>query len=191
MLPSKVDHEGTPCSCARLESAVRRWPSVLFTVEVLALAIWLGGMVAIALVAPVIFQTVQSRDLAGRIFGEILTRLYVLIYVCGGILILTGLWQALVSHRFSRIEALRYGLVALMLALAVYSGTVILSEMASIQAALPAPIETLPDDDPARTRFNELHKLSERLMGIDVALGLLALPLFLARQGARRNFLSS
>jgi hypothetical protein len=66
--------------------------------------------------------------------------------------------------------------------LAVYAGLVVLGEMRAIQAALPAPIETLPVDAPARLRFNQLHRLSERLVGLDLLLGLALLPILLARR---------
>lgn len=152
-----------------------------FGVEVLAYALWMGGMVAIALLAPAIFREVPSRDLAGRAFGSALGRLFPLIYLCAGALLASGglLW---LRHGLRRVEVARYGLVLVMLLLAGYIGVVVLGEMQAIQAALPAPIETLAIDSGPRARFDSLHKLSERLMGLDVALGLLLLPLLIARR---------
>ena len=152
--------------------------AVLFPVEVLAYALWEGGMVALALVAPVVFQVVPSRDLAGRVFGGILGQLFPLIYACGAAILLSGLIQ----RRFGHVEIVRYVLVALMLAVALYTGIVVVGEMNGIQAALPAPIEALPLDSPPRARFDDLHRLSERLIGADVGLGLVLLPYLVRRR---------
>ena len=162
-------------------------PSLLGTlvgVELLAWALWLGGMVAIALVAPVIFQQIGSRDLAGRVFGAILGRRFPMVYVCALALLGAGAIRLVRIGVLSRLDAARYGLAFLRLAIAGYVGVAVLGEMQVIQAGLPGPIETLPPTMPERVRFNDLHKLSERLMGVDVVLGLLLLPLLLARRPA-------
>jgi hypothetical protein len=154
----------------------------LFGVELLAWALWLGAMVAIALVAPVIFQQIGSRDLAGRVFGAALGRLFPMVYLCALVLLGAGAVRLVKVGQVSRLDAARYGLAFLMLVIAGYVGVAVLGEMQVIQAALPGPIESLPVTMPERMRFNDLHKLSERLMGVDVALGLLLLPLLLARR---------
>ena len=159
-----------------------RLQRTLFGVELLAYALWLGGMVAIALTAPVVFQVVPSRDLAGRVFGGVLARLFPLIYVCAGLMLVAGAVQLGRARGLTRVEVARYGLVLIMLAVALYTGVAVLGEMRSIQAALPGPIETLPIEDGPRARFDSLHKLSERLMGLDVVLALALLPLLVDRR---------
>ncbi|HEV8637582.1 MAG TPA: DUF4149 domain-containing protein [Chloroflexota bacterium] len=154
----------------------------LFGVELLAWGLWLGGMVAVALVAPVLFREITSRDLAGRVFGEILARLFTLIYLCGLLLLSAGALRALRLGRVGRLDLACCGVLLAMLVLAAYAGLVVLGEMRAIQASLPGPIERLPLDAPPRARFDELHHLSERLMGLDVLLGLALLPLLLARR---------
>jgi len=159
-----------------------RLQRTLFGVELLAYALWLGGMVAIALTAPVVFQVVPSRDLAGRVFGGVLARLFPLIYACAGLMLVAGAVQLGRARGLTRVEVARYGLVLIMLAVALYTGVAVLGEMRSIQAALPGPIETLPIEDGPRARFDSLHKLSERLMGLDVVLALALLPLLVDRR---------
>jgi hypothetical protein len=154
----------------------------LFGVELLAWALWLGSMVAIALVAPVIFQQIGSRDLAGRVFGAILGRLFPMVYVCALALLGAGAIRLVRIGAVTRLDAARYGLAFVMLVIAAYVGVAVLGEMQVIQGGLPAPIESLPPTMPERLRFNDLHKLSERLMGVDVVLGLVLLPLLLARR---------
>jgi len=159
-----------------------RLARALFGLELLAYALWLGGMVAIALTAPVVFQMVPSRDLAGRVFGGVLERLFPLIYACAGLLLVAGAVHLARAGRLSRLELARYGLVAAMLAIALYTGVAVLGEMRTIQAGLPGPIETLPLESGPRARFDSLHRLSERLMGVDVALALALLPLMISRR---------
>ena len=59
-------------------------------VYVLALAVWLGGMAILgAVVAPTIFQTLQTADpeggraMAGLAFGAMLARFHYVAYGCG------------------------------------------------------------------------------------------------------------
>ena len=161
---------------------MRRFLRGLTGVEVLAWAVWLGGMIVIAIAAPVIFQTIGSRDLAGRVFGAILSRFFPIAYACGSLILIAGVVRFAALRRFNRTEIGRYAVVIVMLAIALYIGVVVLGEMAGIQASLPGPIESLPLDSGPRARFDQLHKLSERLMGIDVILGLILLPLLLVRE---------
>jgi uncharacterized membrane protein YidH (DUF202 family) len=161
-----------------------RLQKTLFGIEVLAYALWLGGMVAIALTAPVVFQVVPSRDLAGRVFGGVLERLFPLIYLCAALLLAAGAVHLARARRLTRLEMARYALVAVMLAIALYIGVVVLGEMRALQASLPGPIEALPLDSGPRARFDALHKLSERLMGVDVVLALALLPLMVSRRAS-------
>jgi hypothetical protein len=139
-------------------------------------------MVAIALVAPALFQQIGSRDLAGRVFGAVLERLFPLTYACALLLLAAGAVRLVRLRQVEKLDLARYGLPLLMLAIAGYTGLVVLREMQALQATLPAPIETLATTDPLRVRFDALHKLSERLMALDVGLGVVLLPLLLARR---------
>jgi hypothetical protein len=154
---------------------VRSW---LFGVELLGWALWVGGLVTVALAAPLIFQTIQSRDVAGRVFGAILGRFFLVLYVAAGAQLLAGLLH-------SRGAWVKHGLVAVVLGIAVYTNLVVMGEMTQIQATLPGPIETLPVGEGPRARFDALHKLSERLMGVAAMLGLVLLPLLVATRPSR------
>lgn len=167
--------------------SMRRWAGLLFGAEVLAWAVWLGGMVVIAIAAPVVFQTIASRDLAGRVFGAILSRFFPIAYACGSVILCAGAARIAMGRRIGWLESARYGVVVVMLGITLYIGIAVLGEMTIIQASLPGPIETLPLDSGPRARFDQLHKLSERLMGIDVFLGLILLPLLLVRGRSYRE----
>ena len=152
---------------------MKRLGVTLFAVEITGWALWFGGLVLLALSAPVIFQIIPSRDLAGRVFGAMLARLFPLIYVAGGAQLLAG------AARSPRAWP-KHALVGAVLVIGAYTGVVVMGEMTQIQGSLPGPIETLPLDQGSRARFDALHKLSERLMGVDALLGLLLIPLLVA-----------
>jgi hypothetical protein len=144
-------------------------------VYVLALAVWLGGMILLgALVAPLTFQVLQASDpdtgrrLAGELFGAILNRFHFVAYGSGGLLLLTLITMAILGPR-PRSFAVRAGLICVMLLVALYSGLVVLREVDSIQRAAGVLPSTLPADDERRVRFDALHRLSTRLMVFNIA----------------------
>lgn len=147
-------------------------------VYVLALVVWLGGIIVLgAIVAPATFQVLQTSDrvsgraLAGDVFGTIVARFHYVEYAAGAALLLALLAMALLGPR-PRGFAVRTGLVALMLAGALYSGIVVLGRMNRIQQEVAAPVSGLSTDDPRRVRFDQLHQLATRLMMLNMAIGL-------------------
>ena len=144
-------------------------------VYVLALVIWLGGMLILgALVAPTTFQVLQSiepstgRALAGEVFGVTIARFHYVSYGAGGLLLVTLAAMALLGPRPVG-YAVRTALVACMLAVALYSGLVVLSRVDALQQDIGGLASSLPADDAQRLRFDELHLLSTRLMMLNMA----------------------
>ena len=156
-------------------------------VYVLALVIWLGGMVILgALVAPTTFQVLQSiepsagRALAGEVFGVTIARFHYVSYAAGGLLLVTLAAMALLGPRPAGF-AVRSALVACMLAVALYSGLVVLDRIDAIQEAVGGLASRLPVGDMRRLRFDELHLLSTRLMMLNLV-GALTLLYWEARE---------
>jgi len=167
-------------------------------VYVLALAVWLGGMVVLgAVVAPSTFRVLQASEpitgrlLAGATFGAILERFHYVAYGSGALLLVTLAAMALLGPR-PRGFAVRSALVASMLFVALYSGFVVLREVDSIQQEVGALPSSLPADDARRIRFDYLHQLSTRLMMINIV-GALALLFWEAREheGSRQEAVGS
>ena len=164
----------------------------------LALAVWLGGMIVLgAVVAPALFSTlgtldpVSGRWFAGEGFGAVLRRFHYLAYGAGGILLVSLSAMALLGPR-PRSFAVRTAIVATMLAVAVYSGVIVLGEIDSIQSEIVASTQrlgtgehtlaatnrlpsSLPAGDARRIRFDLLHVLSTRLMMFNIVAGLVLL----------------
>ena len=153
---------------------------------VLALVVWLGGMVVLgAIVAPTTFQVLQAsapgigRALAGELFGDILTRFHYVAYAAGGTLLLTLAVMAVLGPR-PRGFAFRLLLVVAMLLITLYSGIVVLGSIDAIQLQVSGLPSQLPSGDPRRVRFDELHQLATRLM-MTTIVGALALLYWEAR----------
>ncbi len=145
---------------------------------ILALVLWLGGIVvAGGVVAPAIFSVleawhpVDSRVLAGRVFGEVLQRVYVLGYAMAGVM-----FVSLTLHRLLGARPIRYGvratILALMVAFTLVADYHVGPQVAAIQAQVSGPVSALPADDPIRVEFNRLHGLANILLGLTVAGGL-------------------
>lgn len=156
---------------------------------VLALVVWLGGMVVLgALVAPSVFQVLQARSpeagriLAGAVFGTILERFHIVAYACGAVILATLVIMALLGPRPAAF-AVRTVVAAVMLAIAVYSGVVVLRSVNRLQHEIGANVapSSLPASDARRVRFDQLHVLSTRLMMINM-LGALLLLYWEARE---------
>lgn len=145
---------------------------------VLALVVWLGGMVVLgAIVAPTTFQVLQTsapeigRALAGDVFGSMLARFHYVAYAAGATLLVTLALMAILGPR-PRAFAVRLALVTAMLLVAVYSGVVILGAIDAIQLEVGGLPSILPAGDARRVRFDELHQLSTRLMMANIVGGL-------------------
>ncbi|MGE0863745.1 MAG: DUF4149 domain-containing protein [Vicinamibacterales bacterium] len=145
---------------------------------ILALVVWLGGMVvAGAVVAPSVFGVLEAwhpqdgRVLAGRVFGEVLQRLYWLGYATAGVM-----FVSLTLHRLLGSRPIKYGVRAVILALMVSCTLVadyrVNPQVAAIQAQVSGPVSMLPEGDPVKAQFNRLHGLANVLLGFTVFGGL-------------------
>ncbi|MFN2444918.1 MAG: DUF4149 domain-containing protein [Vicinamibacterales bacterium] len=148
---------------------------------VLALVIWLGGMiVAGAIVAPATFRVLESADpttgrvLAGQVFGEILKRFNLVAYAAAAVLLLALVVQRLVGPR-PRAAGIRAGIIVLMLGATMYSGLVLTPRIDALQRAVSGPVNRLPADDARRQEFDRLHGISETLLSAAAFGGLLLL----------------
>jgi hypothetical protein len=154
---------------------------------VLALAVWLGGMVALgAVVAPTLFQVLQAgdpvsgRELAGAAFGAAIARFHYVAYAAGAILVVALAAMRILGPKPVHFNA-RALIVILMLAIAAYSGLVVLERIDAIQAAVGSLPSRLPAGDPRRIEFDALHLLSTRLMSANI-IGALVLLYWEARE---------
>jgi Domain of unknown function (DUF4149) len=156
-------------------------------VYLLALVVWLGGMVVLgALVAPTVFQVLQAADpmngrvLAGQFFGEAISRFHPIAYGAGGVMLVVLVVTRVAGPRPLGF-AVRVAIVAGMLGVSLYSGRVVLRRVDAIQQQVGTLPSRLPAGDPRRVEFDGLHALSTRLMQLNMV-GALALLVWEARE---------
>jgi hypothetical protein len=142
----------------------------------LVLALWIGGLVALAFAAPLVFDALETRDpangraLAGFVVGTLVERAQKLAYWLGGAAIGLLALRAFIGPRPRRL-ALRIWIVAAMLALTVAAARYITPRVAAIRDDAGGHISALADSDPRRTEFNRLHALSSAVMLIVILAG--------------------
>jgi len=153
---------------------------VLRFATMLAIAVWIGGLLALgAIAAPAIFEVVagrgvpDSRVLAGAIFGDILRRFHVLAYACGAVILLSLMTRAVLGPR-PRHFGLRLTLAAMMLGVTLYSGVVVSQRIAAVQRDIGAgvSVSSLPEGDSRRIAFGQLHGLSTLLQLVPLLAGM-------------------
>ena len=156
-------------------------------VYVLALVVWLGGMLILgAIVAPATFEVLQAsagtqgRELAGVVFAAALARFHYVAYAAGTVLLVTLGAMRILGPRPAH-SGLRAVIVAVMLGVALYSGFVVLRQIDAVQVAAGGLPSRLPAGDERRIQFDALHELSTRLMMFNIA-GALVLLYWEARE---------
>jgi hypothetical protein len=158
---------------------------VLRFATVLAIAVWIGGLLVLgAIAAPAIFDVVALRQvpdarlLSGAIFGEVLRRFHLVSYGCAAVILIALSIRAVLGPRPRRFST-RLALTLLMLAGALYSGMVLSSRIAQVQQEIGVGIapSSLPAGDPRRVEFGRLHGQST-LVQLAPLVGGLVLMLF-------------
>ena len=146
-------------------------------VKLLAVVVWLGGIVFFAFVlAPVAFTRLPSTHLAGMVVGGTLSILHLAGLVCGLLFIAATLGaHAVAQYRKPRIVA-ELVLVMAMLCITAYSQFVLIPRMerdrSSVAAISGDDIDSAAPSDPSRMDFERLHGLSEKLEGVALLAGI-------------------
>lgn len=146
--------------------------SILRFVQVFALGTWVGSIIYfIAAVAPAALGVLASRDDAGAVVGYALTRLHHLGVIAAVVYLLATVALAKWARGLWQPAAL---LVALMLVLTVVSQHAVRPRMSALKAQMGS-IESTPQDNPQRVKFDELHAISVKLEGAVLLIGIAAL----------------
>jgi uncharacterized membrane protein len=144
-------------------------------VHALGMTVWLGGIVALgAIVAPTLFRRLPRHE-AGALFGPML-RIFEKVSLGAAVFAVTGAAaKAYIAEQNVNLwSVLRYVALFAMCALLFAANSLIHPAIRKVQEANPN-VSQLPETDPARMRFQMLHKLSERLMMGQLAFGLVVL----------------
>ena len=133
----------------------------------LALAIWLGGIIFFSAgAAPTVLHGVNDRTLGGAVISEALTRLHWMGVICGLVFLAATLAYSRLARADFQIFSASKILVALMMALTLVSQLIIMPRIAAVRAASSAA---------AYSEFARLHQWSVGLEGGTLFLGLIVL----------------
>lgn len=148
--------------------AATGWPA---PVAALLLAAWLGAALYFSVVVTrAAFAVLPSRAMAGALVGRTLPVLF-----DTGMIV--GLWlvaTALLSPRVSVRATVLGGGIAIVV-LGAIARFVILERITRLRLSMPAGVDTLSPDDPARRAFGQLHALSVGALGLSLLIGLAVL----------------
>jgi uncharacterized membrane protein len=134
----------------------------------LALVVWVGGLIALgAVVAPSTFEVLGDtgalgRQQAGTVFGEVFRRFHLITYGCGAVIVISLIARAILGPRPRRF-AIRLSIAAVMLLASAWLGLVVAPQIAGAQRDAGVPISSLPAGDERRETVQRLHWLSGRL----------------------------
>jgi hypothetical protein len=148
--------------------------AVLRALRLLSVVVWVGGIVFFAFVlAPVAFSLLPSQHIAGTVVGGTLRVLDIVGLVCGLMFWLSTFVLSRHSKpRFPRGQQIQLLLAAFMLLATAYLHEGILPEIERARVQAGGDIEAAPVTDPAKQRFEALHKRSESVEGAVLLLGL-------------------
>lgn len=143
-------------------------------VHLLALAVWIGGIVFFSFfTAPALFSALP-RAMAGRVTAALFPRYYLMGGVCGVVALLTSLSQWPPAPPRDRRRLVEIVLLIVMLSMTLYAGLGILPETSSLRPRLRAGAAS-PGGDAAQRRFDVLHRRSVVVNGLVLLCGLGAL----------------
>lgn len=128
--------------------------------------------------APVVFRTIESRDKAGEVFGEILRRFEAVKQLLSLLLVIAIFLQLEETRGFAG-QSLVAGIAAFVaIATNVYLSMVLRPRMNYFRMKVGS-FDTAPADNPWRQRFDRLHRRSTRVL----VLGWIAAAVALAYAG--------
>jgi hypothetical protein len=147
---------------------------VLRFLQLLAMAVWVGGLAFFAFVlAPTAFHVMPNFHEAGLIVGSCLKVFDAVELACGAVfLAATAVLFARAPHRIKGRYEMEFLLTLVMIAGVGYLTWNIIPAMDQDQVLAGGDVNTVPPATPARIHFEKLHKRSENVAGAVFFLGL-------------------
>jgi hypothetical protein len=131
-----------------------------FATERLLLTLWVGGMWAIGyIVAPILFNVLDDRQLAGMIAGHTFTAMSYVGLACGSLLLIGGAYSRGWKHW-------RHGVLLLMMVIVCVGQFVLQPMMAELKA------HGLVEGSAAAATFGKLHGVASVLFLLNSIAGL-------------------
>jgi len=148
--------------------------SFLRFLMLLALVVWIGGLIFFAFVlAPTAFQVLPNTHLAGNVVGRALNKLHWIAIISGLLFLISSLLYSYLAQGTAHVFAMRHMLICLMLVLTLFSQFWIMPRMDTLRAQV-GDFASVPLTDPARVQFDALHVWSTRVESAVLLFGLVA-----------------
>ncbi len=149
--------------------------SLLRSLMLLSLVVWLGGLIFFAfVVAPTVFSVLPTRHLAGNVVTRSLTALHWMGIVAGIVFLASSMIFGRLTRGSAHPFALRHVLLCVMLLLTVISQFGVTPKMAVLRSSM-GEIDKVALNDPGRLEFDALHVWSTRLESGVLLLGLVVI----------------
>ena len=129
-------------------------------VRLIALAIWVGGLVFFGFVAAVAFKVLPNVHEAGLVVRGSLIALHHIGLVAGLVYLLVTLALLTTQGDSHPVRAAELLLVLVMLVLTGYSEFSVIPRMEADRVALGGDVSIAPADSPQLQHFDRLHKVS-------------------------------
>jgi uncharacterized membrane protein len=145
-------------------------------VQLLAMVVWVGGLIFFAfLLAPIAFHTLTVHQ-AGMLVGAVLHPFHIVGLVCGAMFCCaTAVMFRGATMRVRGRYEMEFLLVVVMLAATAYLQVNVLPAMEYDRASAGGSIEAAAPNNPAKVHFDKLHVRSERVEGTVLFVGLAVL----------------
>lgn len=158
--------------------------TIMRFLKVFTLGTWIGCMVFFGFVeAPVLFSKLTNLDTAGAIVGLSLAKLHLFGVIAAVVFLLAAMVEDRSARGLARVASL--GVLA-MLILTLVSQLWLMPEMDALRAQMGSYMATAANN-PLRIEFDHLHRLSVRLEGAILILGLVSLFLTVAQKPRSRQ----
>ena len=141
-------------------------------VQVFALGTWVGSIIYFSFaVAQVAFSVLSSRDQAGLMVGQSLSRLHAMGMIAAVLYLVAGVTMVGSLRAFTAPATIG---VVLMLLLTAVSQTYVTHRMADLRREMVS-IDATPKESPLRVEFDKLHTISVQVEGAILLIGVAAL----------------
>lgn len=128
-----------------------------------SLALWVGGTLVVVMAAPLLFREIPSRDLAGRIFGELLRRFEAVKHLLSLLLVLAVFVELEETRTLGGRAFVAGAAIFVAVATNVYLAMVVRPRLNYFRMKTGS-FDDAPADAPWRARFDRLHRRSVRVL---------------------------
>jgi hypothetical protein len=155
--------------------------TILRGIRIMAMTIWVGGIIFFINVAQVAFTSLPTTHLAGIIVRNSLIRLHSIAFYCAIAFLIATLGQIYKRHRerhLVRSYSLSLIFILVMTVCTLYSATIVIPHMEHdrqlVMQNVPGAvdIDSAPTNNPQRLDFNSLHHQSTMLEEIVLFFGI-------------------